>query len=168
MATREGRFEHALVVGKFAPLHAGHQFLIETALRESCALSVLGYSNPDFPGMPQTMRAGWIRALYPGLDVRVPDTCPPDDCSDHVHRMFVKDYLLREGLRVDVVFSSESYGPGFALVIGAAHQMVDHTRKFVPVSGTAIRADPAAYSAYLPPIVREHLATGVDTSRGVA
>ncbi|NJK45852.1 MAG: adenylyltransferase/cytidyltransferase family protein [Pleurocapsa sp. SU_196_0] len=39
---------HALVVGKFAPPHKGHQLLLETALRESERVTVLVYSHPDF------------------------------------------------------------------------------------------------------------------------
>lgn len=52
-----------LIVGKFAPLHKGHQLLLETALDECESVTVLVYSNPDFPAMPSEIRANWLRAL---------------------------------------------------------------------------------------------------------
>ena len=38
--------------GKFAPLHKGHQLVIDTALAEADRVSVMVYANPDFPAMP--------------------------------------------------------------------------------------------------------------------
>lgn len=34
---------HGLVLGKFAPLHKGHEYLIETALREMDRVTVMIY-----------------------------------------------------------------------------------------------------------------------------
>jgi cytidyltransferase-like protein len=151
-------FRHALIAGKFAPFHRGHQHLVETALAESERLTVLAYANPDFPAMPGHVRAGWIRALYPMAQVLVPNDPPPDASPDAVHRRFVRDLLDARGLQVDAVFSSEDYGPGFAATLGAAHRMVDRDRLRVPVSGRLIRADLAAHRAFLHPIVLRDLA----------
>jgi len=146
-------YEHALIVGKFAPLHRGHQFLIERALAGSRALTVLVYATPDFVDMPNAMRAGWIRMLYSGVDCRIPDNPPPDAASDHDHRRFVKQYLAREGIAVDAVFSSEDYGPGFARELGVEHVMVDRFRLNAPVSGTRLRSSPGLAREWLHPLV---------------
>jgi hypothetical protein len=58
-----------LVLGKFAPLHKGHQFLIEQALGQVDRLLVMVYACPDLIDVPLSRRAGWIRNLYPGVTV---------------------------------------------------------------------------------------------------
>jgi NadR type nicotinamide-nucleotide adenylyltransferase len=145
-----------LVVGKFAPLHKGHQFLLETALVECAHVTVLVYSNPDFPKMPSETRASWLRALYPRLEVSVPDDPPPNDATDFEHRAFVQHWLAARGLEVDAVFTSETYGEGFAAQLGVQHRLVDLERARVPISGTAVRADPHAHRTFLEPLVYAH------------
>lgn len=131
-----------LVVGKFAPLHKGHQHLIEAAWADPTIdrLVVLVYANPDFPLMPSHRRARWIRALYPQAEVYVPESPPPDNADDLTQREFVRQWLMQHGIRVDKVYTSEPYGEGFARHIGAEHQLVDLSRKQFPISGTQVRA----------------------------
>jgi cytidyltransferase-like protein len=44
------RFRQGLVVGKFAPLHQGHELVIETA-REQCErVLVFSYCKPEITG----------------------------------------------------------------------------------------------------------------------
>ena len=145
-----------LVVGKFAPLHQGHQFLLETALRECESVTVLVYSNPDFDAMPSQIRAAWLRALYPSLEVFVPDDPPPNDAPDLEQREFVKRWLLARELSVDAVFTSENYGAGFAAHLGVAHRLVDLERQRFAVSGTQIRADLHGLRQHLSPLVYAH------------
>ena len=58
-----------LTLGKFAPLHRGHQHLIETALAETERLVVLIYDCPEVIAVPLGVRAAWIRRLYPQAEV---------------------------------------------------------------------------------------------------
>lgn len=146
-------FEHALVVGKFAPFHRGHEFLIETARVESRRVTVLVYSRPDFLGMPQVRRAAWISSICPAVGVYVPSDPPPDVSPDDVQREFVRQWLAAKTIAPDVVFSSELYGEGFARHLGIAHRLVDLARLAVPVRGSAIRRDPAAHRQFLHPMV---------------
>lgn len=150
-----------LVVGKFWPPHRGHQLLLETAAAEVAELLVLVYAHPDDRAHPAPERAAWLRELYRGDDVaRGPhigttplrlialtaeaDGLPPDAADDHTHREFVRQWLARHGYVIEVVFSSEAYGPGFAAHLGAAHVLVDAARRQVPISGTQLRAALAA------------------------
>jgi HTH-type transcriptional regulator, transcriptional repressor of NAD biosynthesis genes len=158
-------YQHALVVGKFAPLHRGHQFLIETALAKSRALTVLVYAMPDFVDMPNAMRCAWIRALYPTVDCRIPDDPPLDAASEHDHRRFVRDYLACEGIVVDAVFSSEAYGPGFARELGVGHVMVDRLRLRAPVSGSTLRLSPGHAREWLHPLVWQAIRDAGDLDR---
>ncbi|QKG52610.1 AAA family ATPase [Hymenobacter sp. BRD67] len=65
---------------------------------------------------------------------------PPDTADDHTHRAFIGQWLAHHGYRIEVVFSSEAYGFGFAEHLGAAYVLVDIARQQVPVSGTRLRA----------------------------
>ncbi|MFD1875446.1 AAA family ATPase [Hymenobacter bucti] len=148
-----------LVVGKFWPPHRGHQLLLDTAAAQVAELVVLVYAHPDDPRHAAPERARWLRELYRGDDVAdgphvgptplrivgLPAAAmPPDAADDHTHREFVRQYLADLGQRIDVVFSSEAYGPGFAEYLGAEHVAVDNQRQQVPTSGTHLRAALAA------------------------
>jgi NadR type nicotinamide-nucleotide adenylyltransferase len=143
------------VVGKFWPPHRGHQLLLDTAAAQVSELLVLVYANPDDPRHAAPERARWLRELYRGDDfalgphygrtplriVGLPAAAvPPDAADDHTHREFVRQWLAEQGQRIDVVFSSEAYGPGFAEHLGATHVAVDNQRRQVPTSGTSLRA----------------------------
>lgn len=153
--------EHAVIVGKFAPLHKGHQFLIETALAECDQVTVLVYANPDFPDMPQAVRANWIRRLYPQIDVYEPTDPPPDMTDDFTHREYVRNYLRTHSVACSVVYTSETYGEGFAAHLEVKHRLVDIARNHVPVSGTNIRKDLYSQRHFLSPVVYRHFITTV-------
>ena len=57
-----------LTLGKFAPFHKGHQFLVETALAEVDELLVMVYDT-DLTNVPLQVRAGWIKKLYPQVTI---------------------------------------------------------------------------------------------------
>jgi NadR type nicotinamide-nucleotide adenylyltransferase len=146
-------FTHALIVGKFAPLHRGHQYLIDCALRESDQVTVLVYANPDFTAMPQAMRAAWLQEIYPELTVLQPQDPPPDTADDATHREYVRHFLIDNHLQIDAVFTSENYGDGFAQHLGVLHRLIDKARIAVPVSGTKVRQDVHAQRGFLHPTV---------------
>ena len=152
------KYPLGLVVGKFWPPHRGHQLLLKTAASQVAELLVLVYANPDSPTHPAPERAGWLRELYRGDDyaqgphigatplrivalTAAADGVPPDAADDHTHREYVRRWLAQHGHRIDVVFSSEAYGPGFAQHLGAAHVLVDAARRQVPVSGTELNLE---------------------------
>jgi HTH-type transcriptional repressor of NAD biosynthesis genes len=147
---------HALIVGKFAPLHHGHQLLLDAASHASGELTVVVWSNPDFTEMPNETRAAWIRALYPDARVIVAGDGPANDAPDVDHRTYVASLLEQHAVRPDVVYSSEAYGPGFAAHLGADHIAVDPARVTVRVSGTSVRADVHASRRLLDPLVYAH------------
>jgi HTH-type transcriptional regulator, transcriptional repressor of NAD biosynthesis genes len=138
-----------LVVGKFAPFHLGHQYVIDTALEKMDYVIVLVYSNPDFPDMPTHVRADWIRQIYKDRPVYVfaPENVPSNDADDFTQREFVKQWLeqhrsiLPFGSKnwIDVVYGSDDYIPGFAEHIGSSHCIVDAKRGKYKVSGTEVR-----------------------------
>ena len=148
--------EHALVVGKFAPPHRGHQLLLDRACEVAERVTVVVWSNPDFDDMPSRVRAGWIQELYPQAHVIVGDGGPPNDAPGPVHWAFIVGLLATHGGTPDVVLSSEQYGEPFAEYLGAVHVEVDRYRTMCSVSGTDIRADVHAHRADLDPLVYRH------------
>jgi NadR type nicotinamide-nucleotide adenylyltransferase len=173
-------FNTGLVVGKFCPLHRGHQRLLDAARRRCGRLMILSYTKPEFDGFRPEKRERWLAELYPDAitivldDARLADLCiarqlppaplPANDEGDDVHRRFVA-WLLHTVLHVDVdaVFTSEAYGDGFAAVLSDAQQQlggppvvhipVDPARVAIPVSGTAIRSDVHGLREWLAPVV---------------
>ena len=117
-------FEHALVVGKFAPLHRGHQALLDHAAAIARRLTVIVWSNPDFPRCRTTVRAGWVRELYPAATVLVGDDGPANTAPDAEQHDYVRRLLRRHGLTPDVVCTNEDYGPAFAASLGVAARAV--------------------------------------------
>ncbi len=150
------RAESALVVGKFAPLHAGHQLVLDSAFAQAENVTVVIWSNPDFPRMPTRVRAQWISDLYPAATVITGEDGPPNHAPDQVHHEFVANVLRVHGLSVDLVLTSEEYGEAFAQSLGARHLAVDPARNRVPISGTLVRDDPHAHREHLDPRVYAH------------
>ncbi len=150
------KFLHGLVVGKFAPLHKGHQYLLERALADCQNLSILVYSNPDFSEMTSSVRANWLRTLYPSARVYVPENPPANDADDFTQREFVKNWLEQNHIVVNAVFTSENYGEGFAEHLGVEHVLIDLERHKFPISGTQVRQNIHASREWLDGVVYSH------------
>ncbi len=169
------RFRRGLVVGKFAPLHRGHEYLIDSA-RSCCdALVVVSYSKPEFAGSEPERRRGWLGELFPDVRSLVVDDAwltelasratelrvlPDNAAPEAVHRRFVGRLCLEAGGGpVDAVFTSEAYGAGFAQELSAMfdtpvqHVEVDCARSHVPISATALRKDVHGLRRFLSPAV---------------
>lgn len=149
-------YRHALVVGKFAPLHRGHQIVLDRAHEIADEVTVVIWSNPDFPGMPNDVRAGWVRALYPRVTVLVGSDGPPNVAPDDVQRDYTAALLARHGRTPDVVTTCESYGPGLAAHLGIAHDWAAAGRPTGSPSGTVLRADVHGHRDWLDPLVYAH------------
>lgn len=174
-------FRCGLVVGKFSPLHRGHDYLIRSALQQCEEVLVISYSNPEYPGCGARRRRKWITALFPDVKALVLDpeavdvlqhlphdlrAVPLNRDDERLHRRFTGalcTHLL--GRTVDAVFTSEAYGDGLAEELtrwftryrpgspAVRHCLVDQKRCRFPVSGTVVRQDPHARRAWLPPQV---------------
>jgi NadR type nicotinamide-nucleotide adenylyltransferase len=176
------QFKRGLVVGKFCPLHKGHELLINHALQSCEQVTVISYTKPGFEHCGRTTRESWLKSLFPGIETLVIDdeslrhTCqqrelifqeiPDNDAGDEIHRQFV-GWLCWEVLShtIDAVFTSENYGDGFAKTLchyfsvrtGSSNQVthvcVDKSRSAIPISGSAVRQNPTYYRDFLSPIV---------------
>lgn len=150
--------KHGLVIGKFAPFHRGHQFLVETALAECGEVTVVVYDWPEYR-IPLRKRARWIRSLFPGVEVLEAADSP--QCTGDtpeikaLHESFLKGVLGAR--RITHFYSSEFYGEHISRALGAVDRRVDTARKAYPVSGTAVRSNPGAYRDFVSPLVYRDL-----------
>ena len=146
-----------LVIGKFYPPHNGHHYIIEEALKRCDRLFVLVWWS-EVESIPGFKRAEILAEVHPRAIVYdqkceiKPDYESDDVWSEHMellkqkfpsfamgpHSHSLKDY------KFDYVFTSEDYGDELARRVGASHVAIDPKRLNVPISGTAIRKDPAA------------------------
>jgi HTH-type transcriptional repressor of NAD biosynthesis genes len=139
-----------LTLGKFAPFHKGHQFLIDTALAEMDELYVLIYDT-SVTTVPLSIRTRWIKELYPAVTV-ISGWCGPEGYStERAFEIMQEQYILAmlNGTKITHFYSSEFYGAHVSKALGAVDRRVDESRKAVPVSATMIRENPYQYREFL-------------------
>ena len=155
--------KRGLTLGKYAPLHRGHQFVIETALSEMDETVVLIYEASETTNVPLAVRSGWIRALYPSVRVIEAWDGPTETGYSlaimQAHEDYVIDVLGIQG--ITHFYSSEPYGEHMSRALGSIDRRVDDSRQRVPVSGRDIRQHPFAYREYISPLVYKDLVANV-------
>ena len=152
-----------LTLGKFAPLHKGHQLVIETALSEMDEVVAIIYDCPDTTDVPLTVRANWIRDLYRTVQVVEAWDGPLEvGQTDEIKRKH-EDYIINQLRLTDIThfYSSEFYGDHMSRALGAVNRLVDPSRAVVPVSATEIRQNPFSFRSYLDPRVYRDLITNI-------
>ncbi|MDQ1653844.1 MAG: HTH-type transcriptional regulator, transcriptional repressor of biosynthesis s [Cryptosporangiaceae bacterium] len=163
-------FRHGLVIGKFYPPHAGHDHLIRAALRQCGRVTVVACASAG-ESIPLDLRVEWLRAAHPSARIAGAIDDHPIDYGDpavwELHCAVFRHAL--DGEAVDAVFSSEAYGSELARRFGATAVSVDPDRGAVPVSGTAVRADPVTHWHHLGPgprswLVRRIVVVGAEST----
>ncbi|MBT1699043.1 AAA family ATPase [Fulvivirgaceae bacterium PWU4] len=152
-----------LTLGKFAPLHRGHQHLIETALQEMNEVVVVIYDAKEVTPVPLSVRAQWISKLYPSVEVILARNGPAEVGYTDEIKKAQEQYMLGllRGRKITHFYSSEPYGEHMSQALGAVNRVVDQHRVTFPVSGTAIRNAPEKHTAFLNPEVYKDLITNI-------
>ena len=150
-------------IGKFAPFHKGHEFLIETALNEVDELIVVVYDTPKF-GYDIDMKTKWIQDRFPNVKIVKAYNSPSKYGLDEESVKIQMDYLEKQigDIKPDVFFSSELYGNKVAKWMGIEHRMVDIERIHVPIGAEKIRKDLEANKKYLNDKVYKDLNACID------
>jgi NadR type nicotinamide-nucleotide adenylyltransferase len=146
---------HGLYLGKFAPFHAGHEHVINEALKTVENLTVLIYEAPGLTEVPLAQRANWIREFHPELEVI---ECPdgPTDVTYEIPGMRAHEQYVLKKLgerKITHFFSSEPYGEHMSAALGAIDIRIDQGREHIPISATEIREDLYAHRSFLSPRV---------------
>jgi HTH-type transcriptional repressor of NAD biosynthesis genes len=142
-------------LGKFAPLHKGHQWLIDTALSQVDQLVVVIYACDELPQCPLSMRSAWLTSLYPQITVILAPDGPKETGYSPAIMGAQEQYLLRllPGYQFDMFFSSEPYGRHISKAFNCQDIRIDQNRTSVPVSATMIRKNITQYQDFLSPLV---------------
>jgi NadR type nicotinamide-nucleotide adenylyltransferase len=134
------------IIGSFAPLHAGHIFLIEQAAGLCGQLCVLVRSAPG-DAIPGWLRYHWVKSRFPELDVRHWMESP--ERADDIWA-----YARQQGF--DCFFESGNKYLDVAELNGFQPVAIDAERSRFPVSTAEIRLAPLQHLSLLPPAVRAH------------
>ena len=156
---------YGLVVGKFSPLHAGHEFLIRQAQKRCDKLLIVSYSLPEYEGCHAAVRRHWLESRFPDIQsvvlepqafLDMPLNTDPDGPQQNFFCYLIKSWL---NYPVDVIFCSEKWGNDCAKLLSlnlkrkVTAEVIDIDRKLIPVSATKIRENPGKYLPFLSPEV---------------
>ena len=136
-----------LILGKFVPLHKGHEHLLQEAINQVDLLFVAIYNRPDITNIPAFIRANWIKSKFPDVQIVIcqnPHQFGPEHSKLHVkyiEKVFGKANITH-------LFSGETdHREAIAKSFGADLIIIPRTE--IPVSGTEIRSNPKKYKNYL-------------------
>ena len=136
----ENKEKIGFTIGKFAPLHKGHQFLIETALKEMDKMIIVVYDT-DVINVPIEERANWIKKLYPNVEIKYAYNPPSkyglDEESVNIQMEYLSKIMDKE--KPTHFYSSEKYGACVAKYMNLIDRRVDNDRINVPVRATKVR-----------------------------
>lgn len=129
-------------IGKFAPLHKGHQYLMEKALREMDEFYVIIYET-NVTKIPIETRANWIKQIYPQIKLIYAKNPPSQYGLDEESVKIQTNYLKKIIDRIPVThfYNSEPYGKFVARDLSVEEVQVDRKREKFPISASAIRSD---------------------------
>lgn len=137
-------------IGKFAPFHKGHEYLIETALKESDELYVIIYDT-DVTDISIEKRAKWITDKFNDVKIIYAYDSPKQYGLDDESVKIQMEYLTKkiDGIPVNCFFSSEPYGEKVAQYLNIENRIVDMSRQQVPISAGLIRNDIEKHKMFL-------------------
>ena len=147
-----------LTIGKFAPLHKGHQYLIETALEEMDEVYCVIYDT-DIIDIDVKNRAKWINRLYPDVKILFAYKSPKQYGLDVESVNIQIDYLKKiiKNIPVTHFYSSELYGEKVADILNIKNRIVDLKREKFPIAGTILRKDFKSKSNFLEKFILDEL-----------
>ncbi len=152
-----------LTLGKYAPFHKGHQLIIQTALNEMDKVIVIIYNMPEITKIPLSIRAGWIKQIYPQLEVIESEDGPKEVGNtleiQRIHENYIKNTLKIH--KVTAFYSSEFYGEHMSRALNAINRQVDPHRQQFPISGTKIRRNLYENRSFLHPLVYRSFITHI-------
>ncbi len=138
-------------IGKFAPLHKGHEALIEKGIKENDEFYIL-INDTEKTSVPLETRANWLKELYPTAHIILGTNPPKQIGMDEKSVKIQTDYLknIFKDIPVNRFYSSEEYGKYVARDLNVENIKVE---KVIPISGSIIRKNPKENKKYMEDIV---------------
>lgn len=144
-----------ITLGKYAPLHKGHELVIRTAISEMDQVIVIVYNASDVTKIPTEIRANWVRQLFPSAQVIIAEDGPQDTGYTDEIKLKQETYLkqLLNGYDIHSFYSSEPYGDHVSKALNSRNRMVDLSRSNYPISASMIRDNVRDYRYMVSEIV---------------
>ena len=134
-------------IGKFAPLHKGHEELIKKGIEENDEFYIL-INDTNVTNIPLETRAKWIKELFPKVHIILGKNPPKqygmDEKSINIQTNYLKEIF--KNIPVNRFYSSEEYGKYVARDLGVEDRRVV---KQVPISASIIRNNVEKNKTYL-------------------
>lgn len=137
-------------IGKFAPFHKGHEYLIETALKDMDEFYVVVYDTPDF-NIDINQKTKWIKDRFPNVNILKAFNSPKQYGVDEESVKIQMEYLseIIKNINVRYFYSSEEYGNYVAKYLNINNVIVDKNRVICPIHAGMIRSDLEKYKKFL-------------------
>lgn len=154
-------YKSGMILGKFMPLHSGHIYMIEQAMKQCEKLTILVCSL-KCQVIPGYMRYTWMKNTFPDANViHVTDEVPeqPENCdegNEAFWRIWTDLIVKNTPKDLDVVFASEDYGDEIGRRLNIKSVIVDKMRIVTPISATMIRNQPFDNWDMIPQEVRHY------------
>ena len=134
-------------IGKFAPLHKGHEELIKKGIAENDEFYIL-INDTNVTNIPLETRAKWLKELFPKAHIILGKNPPKQYGMNEKSIKIQTDYLkdVFKDIPVTRFYSSEEYGKYVARDLGVEDKRVT---KQIPISATLIRNDVETNKNYL-------------------
>ena len=127
-------------IGKFAPLHKGHEYLINTAINEVDEFYIVVYDTPQF-NISMEEKLNVIKQKFPNVKLIEAYNSPNRiglDSESVVIQMHYLSNLIKD-IKPTHFYSSEDYGEYVAKYLNIENRIVDKERIKYPISATMIR-----------------------------
>ncbi len=146
--------KRGFTIGKFAPFHKGHQYLIETALKEMDEFYVIVYDTPEFDIDIET-KIKWIKDVCPDVKILKAFNSPKqyglDEESVNIQMQYLSNII--KDIKFTHFYSSEDYGKYVANYLKLENVIVDRNREKYTISARDIRNNIEFQKKYLNDIV---------------
>jgi NadR type nicotinamide-nucleotide adenylyltransferase len=128
-------------LGKYAPFHKGHEYVITTALREMDHVIVIIYNASLVTGIPTRKRADWIHRVFPEVEIIISEDGPQETgyTPEIIEKQNEHLKTLLRGRNIHSFYSSEKYGYYISRALCCNNRLVDLKREKVPINATKIR-----------------------------
>ena len=150
--------KRGFTIGKFAPVHKGHEYVIKTALKDMDEFYVIVYDTPQF-NIDIEAKVKWIKDEFPNVKILKAFDSPKQYGLDKKSVDIQMEYLsnIVKDINFTHFYSSEEYGKCVADYLKIKNVIVDLERKKYDISASKIRNNIENNKKYLNPVVYEDL-----------
>ena len=149
-------------IGKFAPFHKGHEYLIQKGIDEMDEFYIVIYDTPQFNISVETKK-NWIQCQFPNAKILYAFNSPKQYGLDEESVKIQMEYLseIIKDIPVNHFYSSEEYGAYVAEYLDIKNVVVDPKREVFPISSSMVRKDTKGNKAFLNEEVYSDYVSGV-------